>query len=635
MRAFEKLRPMHRAGALTPRWRTAFRRASPCLGISLLLLLLGTLTDAAQTSQSLPTTKRQAGILYETWHCRPAAAMAKVAALNLTQLTTERVLRSDGKHTLNDVYRPQGLGPFASSREIFNVEPAELGFYCLCSSRTGNDGLPDCPMRDKVARRHAEMLTKAGFDYIALDITNWPQVNPATDLQVLRPLENLLDAWVTLRAEGFPTPNIAVWCQSPVASYPDGHQTTWSWLLDNVYNNETRAKLLWSRVAGSGKSTFFLPATGAYNSTVAALIQSNGGRNNIDIVKMWALGSVGKGSTTWGFFAPCTTAEGRFTTSMVEDGLLGDCNQYVAMAPSPAGVVEEVSASAGYMLSQGALPFASPGHLRGLTLQRTFKKVLEVGAPHLFMSSFNEHIGGRQKSVFNSAIAFNMGLPNDPQRDLIWVDTYGAEFSRDVEPTVEGGSRIWEVTVSCVQLYKQALKCSDAEAADTACCTTSDKEVYANAWSLARTDGQDALITNSPMERKELLGTGNWSEICHAIAGPAVFCVDTHIADGRNGPFMLYNTPAADMSVLPGAKLVPLHRCLTNHTKEGCHFLSSDAGCEGLGQRELLVGYMSTQRGWETLRALRRCGGVGGTNYSHALDLECEGAPGVFLGFVR
>jgi hypothetical protein len=41
------------------------------------------------------------------------------------------------------------------------------------------------------------------------------------------------------------------------------------------------------------------------------------------------------------------------------------------------------------MAAQSDLPFANPGHLRGLTLQRLFKKVLATGAPHLFMSSFN------------------------------------------------------------------------------------------------------------------------------------------------------------------------------------------------------------------------------------------------------
>ena len=76
------------------------------------------------------------------------------------------------------------------------------------------------------------------------------------------------------------------------------------------------------------------------------------------------------------------------------------------------------------MTAQSALPFANPGHLRGLTMQRLFKKVLEVGAPHLFMSSFNEHIGGRQAPASKANTAMNMGLPYDAQNKLVWVDTY-------------------------------------------------------------------------------------------------------------------------------------------------------------------------------------------------------------------
>jgi hypothetical protein len=50
-----------------------------------------------------------------------------------------------------------------------------------------------------------------------------------------------------------------------------------------------------------------------------------------------------------------------------------DCNQFSSI--NSTGQVDEVSASSAYMLSQCALPFASPGHMRGLTLQRLFKKV--------------------------------------------------------------------------------------------------------------------------------------------------------------------------------------------------------------------------------------------------------------------
>ena len=87
------------------------------------------------------------------------------------------------------------------------------------------------------------------------------------------------------------------------------------------------------------------------------------------------------------------------------------------------GKVVEVSASGAYMVAQCSLPWASPGHLRGLTLQRLFAQVLETGAPDLFVSSFNEHIGGRQPPSQPAATAFNMGLPNDPQSKVVWVDT--------------------------------------------------------------------------------------------------------------------------------------------------------------------------------------------------------------------
>ena len=303
------------------------------------VIMLSLTLSSATVPSSAGGTPRAAGILYELWHCEAATAMAQVKARALPQRTTETVIRSNGRVSLDDVY-PRTHGPFASS-DIFNAEPAELGFYCLCSKRTENDTLPDCPGAAAVARRHADLITSAGFDYVALDITNWPQVNAATDVAILRPLEVLFDQWIELRRRGVPTPAIAAWCVSPVAAYTDVHETTWQWLLDHVYNNATRAPLLWSRVAG--KQTFFLPATTAYNATIDALIQSNGGRDNIDTIKMWAL-SVGKGSSTWGFFSPCTQSDGSFTTSMVGTG---PCNQFPAM---DGDTIVEVSASGGYMV---------------------------------------------------------------------------------------------------------------------------------------------------------------------------------------------------------------------------------------------------------------------------------------------
>jgi hypothetical protein len=51
-----------------------------------------------------------------------------------------------------------------------------------------------------------------------------------------------------------------------------------------------------------------------------------------------------------------------------------------------------------------------------------FTQVLATSPPNLFMSSFNEHIGGRQPPSCGANTCINMGLPNDPQRAQVWVD---------------------------------------------------------------------------------------------------------------------------------------------------------------------------------------------------------------------
>ena len=430
---------------------------------------------------------RSVGILYEVWHSAAAAAMGQVAARNLTQHTVESVIRSTNESCLDDVY-PSTHGPWYSN-EIWNVKPAGgLGFYCLYRARDEAScnatlpptpyfppAVPDCPMASAVATRHASMLSGAGIDYIAVDITNWPQVNSATDLAVLRPMEVLMEEWLALRAQGKRTPQLVAWCDSPHAFYPDGHQTTWQWLLDHVYNNATRAPLVWRRPSQSltgtssgsqsktqskPKMTFFVPDNGHMNTSVNALIAANAGGagGELDVVSMWAMmGGVHHDSGMWAFFSACRVPSGEGTTSMVGGGApgFGDCNQSSTTSPI------EVSASGAYMLAQCAIPWASPGHMRGLTLQRLFKKVLAVGAPDLFLSSFNEHIGGRQKPSQAARVAINMGLPYDSQRSEVWVDTYGSEFSRDLEPSEEGGGRVWEVAQSCIALYRQGISSCD------------------------------------------------------------------------------------------------------------------------------------------------------------------------------
>lgn len=614
----------------------AHRRAAALALLSLALLLL--------VAQS-----RDAGIQYNVWHTRAAQAMARVAAEGGEQLTTELVIQSAGARSLNDVYGPynataaefpsvfaapgfEGRGFTALAADIWNSQPA-LGFYCLYRARPGQPpAAPDCNDTAGVAAAHAAMLVDAGFDYVAVDVTNWPKadVGGPTDVSVLRPTEVLFEEWARIRAAGGVTPRIAVWPCAPV------NGTTWRWLLDVLYNNDAYADIVYSQ---DGKKVVFVPHAGAncFDANEAALIASNGGRDDVVVIPMWALFGNGGGPAwyegVWGYFSPCVDATGKFTTSMVG---VGACDQYSTQANGTNTTVE-VSASGSYMVAQCALPYAAPGKLRGLTLARLFEKVLAAGAPNLFTSSFNAFIGGRQAPASRAAIAFNQGLPTDAQRFEVWVDSYGAEFSHDVEPSVEGGNRTWSIMRSCVRLYKANATCASAGAADEPCCTRADKEVFATVWSLRNAGAADSLLTALASERAALVATGAWAEQCAVIPNPSVFCVDPRDADGRAGPFLLYNAALVEGARFAGEAPVPtaaLYRCLS---PAGRHFISVDAACEGLGASESVLGWVATAPGIEMLRALRRCGGGGG-EWTHSLDVPCVTPDKAFsgvLGYVR
>ena len=214
----------------------------------------------------------------------------------------------------------------------------------------------------------------------------------------------------------------------------------------------------------------------------------------------------------------------------------------------------------------------------------------------------------------------------------VWVDSYALEFSRDMEPTVEGGDRIWRVASSCVNMYKAERKCSDADAAKELCCTTADKEVFANVWSLTRDDGSDNIWTNNSTEVATLLADNQtkWKQNCNPVPGSAVFCTDTSLSDARQGPFMLYSVPVADNPTRP------LYRCRSDKGTIRGHYLSVDDGCEARGTLDLTLGYIAVSRGGEMLRSLWRCKSHYPSRMSHSLDLICDDPDSSTpLGFVR
>lgn len=76
------------------------------------------------------------------------------------------------------------------------------------------------------------------------------------------------------------------------------------------------------------------------------LIEANGGRNDIEVLSMWAMmGNSTFAQGVWGFFSGCIGADGGMTTSMVGTGR--PCNQVGAHGGEPRGVAMRVERMVG------------------------------------------------------------------------------------------------------------------------------------------------------------------------------------------------------------------------------------------------------------------------------------------------
>jgi len=126
--------------------------------------------------------------------------------------------------------------------------------------------------------------------------------------------------------------------------------------------------------------------------------------------------------------------------------------------------------------------------------------------------------------------------------------------------------------------------------------------LYKAVWSLRSPPGCHSLRTRDLTEATALQAQG-WIEQCNPVAGATLFCANTSLTDGREGPLILYNEPVEDNPTRA------LCRCITPEAK---HFFSIDADCESLGKMEDTLGHIAINRGGEMLRALRRCFGQDG-----------------------
>jgi hypothetical protein len=136
-------------------------------------------------------------------------------------------------------------------------------------------------------------------------------------------------------------------------------------------------------------------------------------------------------------------------------------------------------------------------------------------------------------SVFSVSSLSHLLVPSPLFRHPL---DHSSPFFRDIEPTVEGGTYIYDLLSSCIRVYKTgSTSCSDPS---EECCT--DYGEWYNIWSFALPNGNDFILSNSATEIATLPGDG-YDQVCNPFSGPTTFCVDTNLVMGQSGPFMIFS----------------------------------------------------------------------------------------------
>lgn len=541
------------------------------------------------------------GILYSVWHVAPATAMLQLQQSGRTQLTMEDVLRSR-------VAATQGGSSNKTAHSMSEVLPVDLfnvgegffyqhhparGFYCIYKKRQpgdlnytpshegmylANTSIDDCTNVDATLAEHAQQLAGAGVDHVVVDMVNFPDFDMFADGLGLRPLEVLTQGWNALRQQDIATPDIAAWIRLPAVGDTAAEGPMAPRVLALYNDPKLRGMFLKDRVTHK-RVMFYIDSINPDPAMMASL-QSNNGANDIVLVPLSR-----------------SPASGRYgTASGCEQGVqLGDaaCKQ----AASPTGPLgSQISVSASYqsdaVTPQGeqigfsGLPFGATGLYGGATLHKQFEGALAQQANYVLLSSWNEHVSqpivaaSATFTVPPSVPIVSMGLETDSAASNVsFFASYGAEFSRDMEPTVEGGDALYQIMSACVHLLKEgAQQCDDP---NNLCCQG-----------------------------------GKFSDSYAFFNGAVSF--------GMMSP-----------SVAQRAGLLPMYLC--NNLVQGTQRCSNAQGTAGL------LGYASGTKGGGMLRTLLLCepsmaGGLlgGGASYN-TLTGSCNdnNAHATFVGYVR
>ena len=370
------------------------------------------------------------GIVYYVWHCvtKTDVSRHQYSALNLAageELNISQIL--DGKQS--------GWGGAGSFH--WWDQPAK-GYYCL-----GNE--PD------LIRSHLEMLRDAGIDFLAIDITNHPNVASFdAETLILKSLRPLLEIAQTVSD----SPRIVPWV--PLASDSDGTRQELNVVCgDNPTGERCRslsdapARSMYQHVTNMMQNEF--PSlTFQYKGKpllLEAASDSRYPREITDVIRpqletTWTVRrtwGLSKTTEDWQFLSPCSNGTEYFNSNGWSPN---GCNQ-------PINAGEQISVSAAYQYSYISEPLVRHSEslytggmpkFQGRTLAQQFRTAFDHRdeQPLVLLTGWNEWIAQRV----------------DLQGRVAFVDSYDDSLNRDIEPGGESGDLYYYLMRDLITQYR-------------------------------------------------------------------------------------------------------------------------------------------------------------------------------------
>ncbi len=339
-------------------------------------------------------TDRQVGIFYFLWRDRDQNSLSEISPSD-----HNAAYLAGGVDRLWEVMQEGGEG-----HPHYWAEPY-FGYY------SSND--------EWVLRKHAYMLAEAGVDFVFFDTTN-------NNLHTVSHMA-LLKVWEEVRKEGYNVPKISFLVGSYDAEFAQ--------LYESIYQKGLYEDLwfYWN-----GKPLVML--TGNINMSEEA-------RQFFTIRYSWAVGNTNwyqdrRGAACWPWSCLYPQKQG-----FAEDG--ETLEQMVVMCGTGASIGRSYRANTkpryqgkwlfGFPLMEEYTPF-------GITFGMHFDRAIEVDAPLMMITGWNEWVTGRWSGAGAGAggagleIAGEYMVSNDPTKkeSSYFVDSFNPEYSRDIEP-MKGG----------------------------------------------------------------------------------------------------------------------------------------------------------------------------------------------------